>query len=384
MKKEEKISILQDIIRIQSVNDHEKEVAEYFKKLLNDYGIASELIPWNDSSTRSNLVATVKKGEGKVLGISGHLDVVEAGAESDWTYPPYEAHIEENKLYGRGATDMKAGVAALVIALIEIEEEEIPFEGTVKLLLTVGEEVGELGAKQLTDLGYADDLDTLLIAEPSSYNITYAHKGSMNYTVKAFGKSAHSSMPDEGVNAINDMNILSPRLNEAMDTVTETYTNDILGDFTHSITVISGGGQVNSIPDQATIQGNIRSIPEFSNDSVTDLLDRVIAEVSQEIEGELELTLDFNKQPVESNPDSQLIKIIQDQFDEKLPLKGLSATTDAAEFTKAENSFDVVIFGPGEPNLPHQVDEFVKIDDYLNFIDLYKKIYPQYLSKDSK
>jgi len=384
MKKEEKISILQDIIRIQSVNDNEKEIAEYLQKLLNDYGIDSELIPWNDSDTRSNLVATVKKGEGKVLGISGHLDVVEAGDESDWTYPPYDAHIEDNKLYGRGTTDMKAGVAALVIALIEIEEEDIPFEGTVKLLLTVGEEVGELGAKQLTDLGYADDLDTLLIAEPTAYNITYAHKGSMNYTVKAYGKLAHSSMPQEGVNAINEMNTLSARLNEAMDTVTDTYTNDILGDFTHSITVISGGTQVNSIPDQATIQGNIRSIPEFSNDRVITLLERVIAEVSQEIEGELELTLDFNKQPVESKPDSQFIEVIQEQFDEKLPLKGLPATTDAAEFTKADNAFDVVIFGPGEPSLPHQVNEFVKMDDYLNFIDLYKKIYPEYLSNDSE
>jgi len=380
MKKEEKISILQDIIRIQSVNDNEKEIAEYFQKLLIDYGIDSELIPWNDSSTRSNLVATVKKGEGKVLGISGHLDVVEAGDESDWTYPPYDAHIEDNKLYGRGTTDMKAGVAALVIALIEIEEEDIPFEGTVKLLLTVGEEVGELGAKQLTDLGYADDLDTLLIAEPTAYNITYAHKGSMNYTIKTFGKLAHSSMPEKGINAINDMNILSARLNEAMDTATATYTNEILGDFTHSITVISGGTQVNSIPDQATIQGNIRSIPEFSNDRVIDLLERVIGEVSQEIEGEVELTLDFNKQPVESKPDSQLIEVIQDQFNKKLPLKGLPATTDAAEFTKAENTFDVVIFGPGEPSLPHQVNEFVKIDDYLNFIDLYRKIYPQYLN----
>jgi len=384
MKKKEKISILQDMIRIQSVNDNEKDIAKYLQTLLNNYGIDSELIPWNDSTTRSNLVATVKKGEGKVLGISGHLDVVKAGDKSDWSYPPYDAHIEDNKMYGRGTTDMKAGVAALVIALIEIEKEEIPFEGTIKLLLTVGEEVGELGAKQLTDLGYADDLDTLLIAEPSSYSITYAHKGSMNYTVKAYGKLAHSSMPAEGINAINDLNLLSDRLNEAMDTVTDTYTNEILGDFTHSITVISGGTQVNSIPDQATIQGNIRSIPEFSNDRVVELLDRVIAEVNQEIEGELELTLDFNKQPVESKPDSQFIEVIQDQFDEKLPLKGLSATTDAAEFTKAENAFDVVIFGPGEPSLPHQVNEFVKIDDYLNFIDLYKKIYPQYLSKNSE
>src|SRR5699024_2512333 len=166
MEKERKISILQDVIRIKSVNDNEEEVAKYFQDLLGEYDIESELIPWRKG--RSNLVATIQKGEGKVLGISGHLDVVAAGDESQWKYRPYEAHIDGNKMYGRGSTDMKAGTSALVISLIEMKEAGIPFEGTIKLMLTVGEEVGELGAAQLTEMGYADDLDALLIAEPSN------------------------------------------------------------------------------------------------------------------------------------------------------------------------------------------------------------------------
>lgn len=380
MEKEKKISILQDVIRIKSVNGNEKEVAEYFQNLLKEYDIESELVDYEEPG-RSNLVATIQKGEGKTLGISGHLDVVSAGDESQWKYPPYDAHIEGNKLYGRGSTDMKSGTTALILSLIEMKEEGIEFEGTIKLLLTVGEEVGELGSMQLTELGYADDLDALLIAEPTSYSIVYAHKGSINYTVESHGKSSHSSMPEEGINAINQLNQFITKANKEMDEVTDKYENDILGKFIHNITVIEGGDQVNSIPDYAKVEANIRSIPEFSNDQTVELLEKIIDEINEDLDGTLKLIVDFNKQPVESDPDSELIQNIQNIFDENLPLIGISATTDAAEFTKAEKDFDVVIFGPGVPSLPHQVDEYVEIDNYLEFIDVYKKLFPAYLSK---
>lgn len=378
MDKEKKISILQDIIKIQSVNDNEEFVAKYFQNLLKEHDIESELVEY--SPGRSSLVATIKKGEGKVLGISGHLDVVAAGDESQWKFPPYDAHIDGDKMYGRGTTDMKAGTTALVLALIEMKEEDTSFDGTIKLLLTVGEEVGELGARQLTEMGYADDLDALLIAEPSPSMIVYTHKGSINYTVTAHGKAAHSSMPEQGINAINDLNQFILRINQEMDKVSESHENDVLGKFIHNITLIDGGTQVNSIPETAKIQGNIRSIPEFSNDETIELLEKVISEINEEIDGKLELSVDFNKYPVSSNPESELIQRIQEQFDEELPLGGISATTDAAEFTRSDNEFDVVILGPGVPTLPHQVNEYVEIDNYLEFIDLYKKLFPAYLS----
>lgn len=379
MEKERKISILQDVIRIKSVNDNEEEVAKYFQDLLGEYDIESELIPWRKG--RSNLVATIQKGEGKVLGISGHLDVVAAGDESQWKYPPYEAHIDGNKMYGRGSTDMKAGTSALVISLIEMKEAGIPFEGTIKLMLTVGEEVGELGAVQLTEMGYADDLDALLIAEPSNFNLCYAHKGSINYTVESHGKTAHSSMPDEGINAINQLNQFITKANQEMNQVTAGYTNNVLGKFTHNITIINGGSQVNSIPEYAALQANIRSIPEFSNDKTIGLLEKIIDEMNQDIRGKLKLKIDFNKLPVESDLNSELIQNIQKLFDDDLPLIGIPGTTDAAEFIKAEKEFDVVIFGPGVPNLPHQLDEYVEIDNYLEFIEVYKKLFSSYLNK---
>lgn len=360
------------------MNNNEAEVADYYAKLLQTHGIDSTKINYQEG--RDNLVATIKKGYSKkVLGLSGHMDVVDAGDESQWKFPPYEAVIDDNKLYGRGSTDMKSGLTAMVIAMIELAEEQVSFDGTVKLLATVGEEIGELGAQQLTEAGYADDLTGLLIGEPTKYNLMYAHMGSINYSVISRGKEAHSSMPEQGFNAINHLNEFITRVNKEMATVAENYVNEDLGRTIHNVTVIKGGNQVNSIPSYAELQGNIRSIPNFSNDEVKSLLTTIINELNEGSDYKLELSIDFNKIPVKADKNSALIQAVQDQFEKPLPLVTAAGTTDAAEFTKSENTFDFVVFGPGEPTLPHQINEYVEIDNYLDMIDKYKSIIKTYL-----
>lgn len=378
MQQNQKIELLQDILKIKSINGNEQLVAEYIQKQLEKVGISSELIQYADN--RSSLVATIKQGDSsKTLGLTGHMDVVDPGEESEWTYPPFSAAIDGNKLYGRGSTDMKSGLMAMVIAMIELQEEHKAFNGTVKLLATVGEEVGELGAEQLTKLDYADDLDGLIVGEPSNYNLVYTHMGSINYTVESFGKEAHSSMPQEGYNAINHLIDFSYHINQKMDDISKKYENKELGKTIHNITIIDGGNQVNSIPNYAKLQGNIRSIPEFSNDEIIKVLQDTIDELNENQPYQLKLTIDYNKLSVKANPNSELIEVIQQQFSTPLPLMGISATTDTAEFVKSKNEFDFVVFGPGVPTLPHQVDEYVEIDNYLDMIDKYKQIILAYL-----
>lgn len=379
MNKEEKIAILQDVIRIKSVNDHETEVANYFKDLLAKHGIDSEIVEYEGN--RSNLVAELKGNEdGKVLAISGHMDVVAAGDESEWIYPPFDAVIEDGKMYGRGTTDMKAGTTALVLAMIELKESGRPFNGKIKLLATFGEEIGTLGAKQLTELGYADDLDGLLIAEPSgAKSLISAHKGSISYKVVSKGKAAHSSMPQEGINAIEQLNIFMSKIGPAMAEVIDQYESEKLGRTTHAITLISGGTQVNSIPESAVLEGNIRSIAEFDNAKIHDLFNNIISEINEEIDGKLELTFTQNNFPVDMPEDSDLIQAAKKVVGD-LPIVGLSATTDGAQFSQADKTFDFLIFGPGEPTLPHQVNEFVKVDEYIEFIDIFQDIIVEYLA----
>ncbi|QIK70728.1 ArgE/DapE family deacylase [Erysipelothrix sp. HDW6C] len=381
MEKQKKIEILQDVIRIESINGNEKAVALYLQKLLKDHGIESTLVDY--APDRSNLVATMKSGEGKVLAYSGHMDVVDPGDASLWKYPPFDAHIEGNKMYGRGTTDMKSGLVAQVLAMIEMKEQGIPFKGTLKLLATVGEEVGELGAEQLTTEGYMDDVDGLIIGEPTNYILMYTHMGSINYTLTSKGKEAHSSMPQLGINAINHLNVFITRVNEAMDKVAADYNDATLGRTIHNVTVISGGNQVNSIPALATLQGNIRSLPEFDNDKVIALLQKVVDELNLEKDYNLTLAIDFNKIPVKADKDSSLINTVQgvsEKHDKgRLQLVGAAGTTDAAEFTKAKKAFDFVVFGPGVSTLAHQMNEYVEIDNYLEMIEIYKDIAASYL-----
>ena len=301
MKKEEKIKALQDIVRIKSVNDKEEEVAKYIQKLFKDHGIESELVEY--APGRSNLVAILEGSQaGKTLAISGHMDVVSAGDESEWTYPPFSGEIVDGKLYGRGSTDMKGGTIGLAIAMIELKESGQDFKGKIKYMATVGEEIGTVGAKFLTQKGYADDLDGLLIGEPSGPSmIVSTHKGSMSYKVTSVGKSSHSSMPEEGINAINQLNLFITKANARMQEITDKYENEKTGRTTHAITIIQGGTQINSIPEKAVLEGNIRSIAEYPNDKIEADLHQIIDEINQEIEGHLSIEWTQNNFPVDKD-----------------------------------------------------------------------------------
>ncbi|EPS2987220.1 ArgE/DapE family deacylase [Listeria monocytogenes] len=379
MERERKIQILKDIVNIDSTNGHEKQVANYLQKLFAEYGIESEKVQYDVD--RASLVSEIGSNDGKVLAFSGHMDVVDAGDVSKWKFPPFEAAEHEGKIYGRGATDMKSGLAAMVIAMIELHEEKQKLNGKIRLLATVGEEVGELGAEQLTQKGYADDLDGLIIGEPSGHRIVYAHKGSINYTVKSTGKNAHSSMPEFGVNAIDNLLLFYNEVEKFVKSI--DATNEILGDFIHNVTVIDGGNQVNSIPEKAQLQGNIRSIPEMDNETVKQVLVKIINKLNKQENVNLELIFDYDKQPVFSDKNSDLVHIAKsvasDIVKEEIPLLGISGTTDAAEFTKAKKEFPVIIFGPGNET-PHQVNENVSIENYLEMVDVYKRIATEFLS----
>ncbi|BCP56739.1 succinyl-diaminopimelate desuccinylase [Streptococcus parasuis] len=405
--KEEAVQLLQDMIQINTENDNEEELARYIQEFLTAHGIESELVEF--APRRASLVAEISNGPGKKLGLTGHLDVVSAGNAEDWTHSPFSGFVDENKiLWGRGASDMKSGLAALVLAMVALHESQ-DYSGTIRLLATVGEEVGEYGSKQLTKLGYVDDLDGMLIGEPCNIGIIYAHKGSLNYKVTSKGTAAHSSMPELGNNAIEHLNHAMLKISEAIAQEATKHTDPELGQTFHNITVVTGGQQVNSIPDWASFEANARTIPAFDNQDVIRTVKEVIEELNEQEGFDLSIEVTADQKPVVSDKHSPLIQSIlkvQQQFpslqvpaqlkqmeevlggdlsgqndlpSSLLPL-AVSGTTDAAQFTQSKKTFDVAVYGPGIPMLNHKIDERLPVDQYWDFIAIYQAILSDYLS----
>ncbi|HDA9520818.1 TPA: ArgE/DapE family deacylase [Staphylococcus aureus] len=399
----EKIQLLADIVELQTENNNEINVCNYLTDLFDKYDIKSEILKVNEH--RANIVAEIGNGS-PILALSGHMDVVDAGNQDNWSYPPFQLTEKDGKLYGRGTTDMKGGLMALVVSLIELKEQnELP-HGTIRLLATAGEEKEQEGAKLLADKGYLDDVDSLIIAEPTGSGIYYAHKGSMSCKVTATGKAVHSSVPFIGDNAIDTLlefyNLFKEKYSELkqQDTkheldvapmfksligkeISEEDANYASG-LTAVCSIINGGKQFNSVPDEASLEFNVRPVPEYDNDFIESFFQNIINDVDS---NKLSLDIPSNHRPVTSDKNSKLITTIKDVASsyveqDEIFVSALVGATDASSFLgDNKDNVDLAIFGPGNPLMAHQIDEYIEKDMYLKYIDIFKEASIQYLKE---
>lgn len=380
MTPQAKIEILQHLIQIPSVNDHEAQVADYIASLFAPYPQAKiEKVTY--APGRDNLVVTIGNA-GPQLGLCGHMDVVAAGDESAWQHAPFAGEVVGDQLFGRGASDMKSGLAAIVITLLEFLEQGTQLPGSIRLLATVGEETGEYGAAQLTDAGYADQLAGLVIAEPSGLdNVVYTARGVIDYKVVSTGKGVHSAQPEKGINAIDNL----MKFYNAVGPVMAKYTkNDpVLGSLLHNVDLISGGEQVNSIPAHAELMANMRTIPAYPNQVIYDELEALIAKLNQEPGVQLDLSYSFPEEAIPGDPNAPLVQLAK-QISDKIcghdtQVVGSGGANDGAEFLRSKADFTSIEIGPGS-NTSHQVDEYISIKEYLQAVDFYEALVPAFLA----
>lgn len=370
---EEKIKILADLIAMKSVNENEIEVATYLKGLFAEYGIESKIVPVTD--TRVNLVAEIGSGS-PVIGVSGHMDVVSPGDESEWTSDPFTLTERDGKLYGRGTNDMKAGLVNLALVMIELKENnELP-KGTVRFMATTGEEVGGAGSKKLYEEGYMDDVDYLWVAEPSPETIIYSHKGSLNLRVTSLGEAAHSSMPHLGYNAINPLMEYLLEMDQKLNG--DDRNNEVLGNLVMSTTILNAGNQVNSVPEKAVAEINVRTIQEFDNDEVIELF-KTTADKYNQAGSKINVEVTMSLPSVFTTGQSKMVELTKELGKKHLGLdiavKGSPGVTDASNLLRGkDDNFPFMMYGPGETKMAHKTDEYVYKAYYLAFFDIYKEL----------
>ncbi|WP_390407097.1 ArgE/DapE family deacylase [Lacticaseibacillus jixiensis] len=373
---DEDIKLLEDLIRVDSSTSHGNEtgVAKILQAKLQAAGIQSQLI--NYAPGRDNLVAEINAdAPGPVLGLTGHEDVVDPGDLSAWTHDPFDPWIDGDRLYGRGAEDMKPGLAALTLTLIRLKQAG--FKHHVRLLATVGEEYGLLGAHQLTKLAYVDDLAGLIVGEGGDNALKWGHGGSYNYKVISHGRSAHSGNPAQGINALTKLAAFYQAEAHLFDDVP---ANPYIGKFVHSVTMLHGGTQINTIPDTAELRGNARPTPTFDNTQVTKRFEKLVSQLNQTGEGRLEFVPIHNIIPVTSDPNGKLLTTLRQAVKS---VRGLDFTpiftqgaTDASAFVESPHHFDVVWYGPtaDEGATGHRIDEYVSITRFRQAQQIYEQV----------
>ena len=385
MDQEKQIKLLQDLIQIETIDDHEKQVVDYLAELFAPYGkrVRFTRVPYQGD--RESVVISIGPLDGDfTLGFSGHMDVVNLGDRSAWQDEPFSGKLydHDTKMYGRGTTDMKSGLAGMVGTFLTLLDENVPLHGELRLLATVGEETGMWGSKELTKQGYVDDLDVLVIGEDTTdLNVVYASNGDIDYTITSYGKVAISSQAGAGINALDNMLDFISLANDKLRNLPRIH--ETLGPVVHNVTMISGGDQVNSIPGKITARGNIRINPLYTVAEIQSILEEVVEQANQLPQHRFDLQYDYLGEAVDGEIAGEYVTTAQTMLTEIVghPVKivGEPGATDASNFVKSPTAPTMLVVGPGNDSV-HQIDEYVDVAEYLAAAEFYERFAKKYLS----
>ena len=368
-------NLLKQLIQAETTADKgELAAAEIISAELSRFAIESRIESWD--KTRANITAHVKSsGQKGALLFASHLDVVPAG-DANWSNPPFTAVESDGRIYGRGSADMKGGIAAIVTAISRIVDAGTKLHGDIILLGAAGEETDSCGARRFVrDPATLPGLAGAVITEPTDFKIITAHRGIFWLKVQTFGRSAHSSTPHLGVNAITSMRAV---LNELQNFKIPFEPHKLLGQCSMSINTIAGGEAMNIVPDNCKIQVDIRTVPGQNEQDIIDDLKKIFAELKQK-NPQFDAAVSIIRQvgALETDSGCDFVKA----FCSAVGINETTAvgfTTDGPYF--ASLGVPVVIFGPGKPNLAHQPDEYIDISDVEKGVEYYKNIILKFLS----
>jgi succinyl-diaminopimelate desuccinylase len=382
MHRPDPVALTQALVRVDTVNPpgHEDRCVAMLADLLAAAGF--DCRTHDHAPRRTSLVARIggtRSDSGVVadrapLAFTGHLDVVPLGSAA-WRRDPFGGQIEDGRLYGRGSSDMKSGVAAIVCAAIAQAErlQDVLRDGPgLSLIFTAGEETGCEGAFAMARHPDAAALlgraGALVVAEPTANAPLIGHKGAYWLRVSASGMTAHGSMPEQGDNAVYKI----ARAALALEGFAfETPAHPLMGAPTLNVGTVRGGLNINSVPDAAELGVDIRSVAGQDHA-------RVLQCLCDALGPHIALHTLLDVQSVYTPPDDpwlqRVFALCAARQGAMAPLRTVSYFTDAAALRLPLGMPPVLILGPGEPQLAHQTDEHCHVHRIHEAVALYEDL----------
>ena len=391
------ISLTRDLVQIRSVYEphvpgsNEERAAGFVAGVLESLGLTvhvEEVAPG-----RPNVVADwcghfFNAARDKTLMFEGHTDVVTEGDAESWTHPPFEARLVDGKIYGRGAADMKAGVAAALGALEAVMHTAPDLPGRLRMGFVVDEEGMMAGVKHFIERGWAEGVDGAIICEPEEGELCLFQKGALRVGVSVRGVMAHGAMPYAGVNPV-------PPLADFVRAVgkLEKAEQARLGEHEYlglpwlTPTLLrapaKGEGQLNVMPETAYLALDIRTVPGQDHDellkALQEIADRVEKEGRVEVEVERLETRPWTQTPADDPLVGALERAHEAVFSAPPRYGGVPGATDGT-FLRAWAGVPIVTVGPGDRTIPHRRDEFVRADEVVRAARLYAAAAVYFLS----
>lgn len=364
--------ILEKLVKINSTHpegnemDVVKAILSIFEKHDLDYRI------FDHGKNRGSLVITVPgTNSEQSIAFVGHIDTVPVDDYDKWQYPPFDAVVKGDYMYGRGTADMKGGVASMIITALYLLENKVTPSNDIHFCFTADEELNGLGIVTLMDSGVLDKTKEVFISEPSDEKLGLGEKGALWIEVVVNGLSAHGSRPDLGVNSVE---YLIEFINQFRNSIDRERTHFLLGKTTFSVNEFNGGVKTNVIPTQSKATIDIRTIPTENHEKIVNK-GRKITEKLMENEANLniELNIKNNRPAVETSKDHEFIESLTNllhKLSYKAEFKGLNFYTDASQIIPDLN-VPFVILGPGDDAMAHQRDERIKISSIGKIAEIY-------------
>ncbi len=350
------VELLSRLIAIDSVNPRladgapgEAEIARLVAEWLEGAGLEVELE--EVAPARPNVVAVARgKGDGRTLLLNAHTDTVGvAGMQS-----PFEPRLEGDRLYGRGAYDMKGGLAAIMLA--GAEAARLDLAGDVVVAAVCDEELESIGTQALVDSRSADGA---IVTEPTGLELVIAHKGFVGFEIETRGRAAHGSRPDLGIDAIAKMGAVLSGIEQLDQTLRGTEGHAVLGTGSLHASLIEGGQEYSSYPERCLLTGERRTVPRESPVTVERELRAILDErAAADPDFDAALRMGFSRGPFEIAREDPFVELVRRHAGDP-PLTGVGYWTDAALIAGA--GIPAVLFGPGGEGA-HAVVEWVDLD----------------------